>query len=156
MDDGFEFEGNIYNLRFQTPSHKGLEVRAESVAVGEFRRLMRLAVELQDDDGNPVAKTKFTPEQVDALDGLLEGFSRALVSWNLKKRGAPVPATPDGLDSMPLEFVFPVIKEWFTAVGGVAEDSALGKDSPSGVTFPESSLPMAPPSLNLGSLTTQS
>lgn len=155
MDDGFEFEGNIYNLTFQTPTHRGLKVRAESVPVGEFRRLMRLAVQLQDDDGKPVDARKITPEQADALDGLIEGFAQALVSWNLKKRGVPVPATPDGLNSMPLEFVFPVITEWFTAVGGVAEDSPLGKGSPSGVTFPESSLPMAPLSPSLGSLTKQ-
>lgn len=155
-DDGFEFEGNIYNLAFQTPTHRGLKVRAESVPVGEFRRLMRLAVELQDDDGEPVDKRKFTPEQADALDGLLEGFGKALVSWNLKKRGTPVPATPEGLNSMPLEFVFPIVSEWFTAIGGVAEDSPLGKGSLSGVTFPESSLPVAPLSPNLGSLTRQS
>lgn len=155
-DDGFEFEGNVYNLDFQTPTHRGLKVRAESVPVGEFRRLMRLAVELQGDDGEPKDKRTFTRADAEALDGLIEGFAQALVSWNVKKRGVPVPATPEGLNSMPLEFVFPVITEWFTAVGGVAEESALGKDFASGVTFPESSLPMAPPSLNLTSLTTQS
>lgn len=155
-DDGFEFEGNVYTLAFRTPSHRGLEVRAESVALGEFRRLIRLAVTLHGDDGKPKDKRKFTPEDVEALDGLIEGFSQALVSWNLKKKGVPVPATPEGLAGMPLEFVFPIIMEWFTAIGGVAEDSALGKDFASGVTFPESSPPMAPPSLNLTSLTTQS
>lgn len=155
-DDGFEFEENVYNLTFQTPTHRGLQVRALSVSIAEFRRLVRLAVELQDGDGKPKDARNFTREQIEALDGLIGGFSNALVSWNLKRKGVPVPATPDGLGTMPFEFLFPVIQEWFTAIGGVDEESPLGKDFASGVTFPESSLPMAPPSLNLTSLTTPS
>lgn len=152
---GFEFEENVYTLEFQTPSHRGLEVRCTSAPIGQLRRLIRMAVELQGAAGVPEAKRKLTPEQAAALEGLIDGFAEALVSWNLEKKGVPVPATAEGLDAQPLEFFFPVVTAWFDAIGGVAEESDLGKDLGSGVIFPESSLPMAPRSPSLGSLMTQ-
>ncbi|MGH3587162.1 MAG: hypothetical protein ACRDQ0_12645 [Pseudonocardia sp.] len=153
---GFEFEGNIYTLEFQTPTHWGLEVRCTSVPIGQLRRLIGMAVEVQAAAGQPQAKRKFTPAQAQALEGLISGFADALVSWNLERKGVPVPATQEGLDEQPFEFLYPVITAWFDAVGGVAEESDLGKGSPSGVIFPESSLPMAPRSPSLGSLMTPS
>ena len=153
---GFEFEENIYTLDFKTQSHQGLEVRCTSVPIGQLRRLIRMAVDLQGAADQPASKRKLTPEQAETLNGLINGFAEALVSWNLEKKGVPVPATAEGLDAQPLEFFFPVLMAWFDVIGGVAEDSDLGKGLGSGVTFPESSLPMAPRSPNLSSLMTPS
>jgi hypothetical protein len=127
----------------------GLEIRAHSVPMGQFLEFQGYAEEL--DKGDPVATR-----------ALLEMFAGVLVSWNLEVEtvvngqtiAQPVPATIDGLLSQDLEFVLAVVDKWMSAAAGVPDD--LGKESTSGVQFPEGSIPMDIPSLDLEQLIAQS
>lgn len=98
-----------------------------------------------------------TPEALNALSGLkgkieplYEALAEALVSWNYVLESldggedVPVPATAEGLRQMEGNDRTVVLKAWLKQVTPPAEDSDLGKGSPSGVIFPEASLPMAP------------
>jgi hypothetical protein len=144
----------IYRLVFEDPELEGLEVRARSVAIGKLLQISELK-ELRNSgelDGDGIAKTR----------DLLQIFADALVSWNLEIDTAvngevitqPVPATLDGLLSQDLGFVLQIIEAWMEAVTSVSK--SLGKASPSGVTFPEGSLPMEPLSSDLPTLVAQS
>jgi hypothetical protein len=140
----------VYRLVFEDPDLKGLEVKARSVAVGKLLQISELK-ELRNSgelDGDGIAKTR----------DLLKIFADALVSWNLEVDitvngeviTQPVPATLDGLLEQDLDFVLQIIEAWMEAVTSVSK--SLGKASPSGVTFPEGSLPMAPLSSDLPQL----
>ena len=117
---GFRHQPRTYLLTFEDPALEGLEVRARSLSIGE----------LQSDE--PV----------------VESFAHALVSWNLEDEdGNPLPATLETLRTYPdIGFINGLTKAWIDAVTGV--DDELGKDSTSGETFPEASIPMEPLSPN--------
>jgi hypothetical protein len=137
----------IYRLVFEDPDLEGLEVKARSVAIGKLLQISELK-ELRNSgelDGDGIAKTR----------DLLQIFADALVSWNLEDDAdQPIPATLDGLLDQDLGFVLQIIEAWMEAVTSVSK--SLGKASPSGVTFPEGSLPMEPLSSDLPKLIAQS
>jgi hypothetical protein len=83
----------------------------------------------------------FSANDLSAIEQLLNGFAKALVSWNLEEEdGTPVPPTLEKVREQEFIFILPVVTAWMDAIAGVSAD--LGKDSGSGVTFPEGSLPM--------------
>lgn len=116
----------------------GLEVRAKSLSIDNFLRvapLMELAG--KDRDG-------FSADDMAQIDEIFTVFAGALVDWNLEQEdGTPVPATREGLGRQDLAFGLAVAMQWLKTVVAVSPD--LGKDLPSGETFPEESgLPMEP------------
>jgi len=124
-------ELRVFRLTFE--DRPGLEVAARSVTLERWMEITGLsgddalsATSLPDDGPPPGA-------------GLREGFAEALVSWNLTNGGKPVPATPAGLAAQDVGLVRDLVKGWLEAVSGVSE--ALGKDSGSGGTSPEESIP---------------
>lgn len=136
-----------YRLVFEDPEFEGLEVRAKSVPTGSFLKITEL-MDLGGSEG-------FTSDDMDKIRDLFGTFAGALIDWNLEDDDdQPVPATLDGLLSQDLDFVLQIIKAWMEAVTTPPE--SLGKGSPSGVQFPEGSIPMAVPSPDLPKLVAQS
>lgn len=95
----------------------------------------------------------------ETFDELEEAFAAALVSWNYKVEAldgsgasVEVPARRDCFDQLEGSDLQLIIMAWFKQVKPTTPDTELGKGSPSGVTFPEGSLPMAPLSPSLSSL----
>lgn len=136
---GYRREAIQYKLVFDDPSMEGLEVTTKSVSSGRLLKLMKLA----DLAGSAGKKRQFTADDARAVESLFNGFASALVSWNLEdEKGEPVPPTLEGVQEQDFDFVLSIIMSWIEAVAGVSSD--LGKDSSSGVSFPEGSLPMDP------------
>lgn len=146
-----------YRLVFADPEFEGLEVRARSVPTGQFLKITEL-MGLKDSGG-------FTAEDKDKITELFATFADALIDWNLEDdekdesgqrtgRDIPVPATLAGLLTQDLDFVLDIIKAWMDAVTTVPD--AVGKASPSGVTYPEGLIPMDPLSSARLSLSAQS
>lgn len=133
---GYLPEETVYRLKFE--KHEGLEVDTVSVPTGALLKMIRLA--------DKASGSKSMAENLDVVQTLFEGFSDALVSWNLQaRRGGQivdVPATVEGMNSQPLPLVMEIIAAWIKAVAGVS--APLENDSKPGSTFPEGSLPMDP------------
>ncbi|HET7846937.1 MAG TPA: hypothetical protein VFL72_05545 [Acidimicrobiia bacterium] len=134
---GFKKESTIFKLEFEDPAYSGLEVLAKSVPTGDFLDLMDAAAKMD------LTSKTFSPDDLKAVKILIEGFGRALVSWNLEDDDdEPVPATIEGVRGQELPFLLPIVTSWMDAVAGVSAD--LGKESSSGETSPEVAIPMAP------------
>ncbi len=84
-----------------------------------------------------------------ALVKLLQQFGEVLESWNVERRGEPVPATYEGLRLLDVTFVMAIIGAWLTGTTGADEE--LGKDSASGGTSPGGQAAMAALSASLPS-----
>ena len=131
---GYLVEPKGFKLKFE--ERPGLEVTAESLELGEFLNVVKLA-------GNDAL------EAAKNADQLFVTFANALMSWNVEKRGPdgevhPVPPTLEGLHSLQFDFVLEIVMAWVQAMGGV--DSPLKRGSSNGATNLESSMPMSPPS----------
>lgn len=138
---GFVRERKVFKLVFDDPDMAGLEVRARSLPLDGLMEIAKMA-----DLAGVEIKTVPTAEQMGILDGLFQRFASVLIDWNLEEDPGdggppvPVPATLEGLHSQDMDFVLTVVMAWIEAVAGVA--APKGPRSPSGVTFPEGSLPM--------------
>ncbi|HEY6432135.1 MAG TPA: hypothetical protein VIZ17_09130, partial [Acetobacteraceae bacterium] len=129
---GFRPKKKIYKLVFESADMEGLEVAMRSVSIGSMLKMAAVA---------DAAKR----EEVDAagLEDMFARFARALEHWNVEDdAGEAVPADLNGVRSQDADFVMAIFEAWFEAVMNVGDD--LGKDSSSGGTSPEASLPMAP------------
>lgn len=105
-----------------------LVVRMKAIRIGKLRKLVRLI----DDEGQ-------TSE--DGLDEMFELLLEGLVSWNLDdEEGRPLPTTQDGIDELELPMVLEIMERWLKEMTSVDDD--LGKDSPSGASFPGRPLTM--------------
>lgn len=52
-------------------------------------------------------------------DAVVEAFARALQSWDLEWDGAPVPCTPEGLQSLPSWVADALAEAWLSARAGL-------------------------------------
>ncbi|TDC47637.1 hypothetical protein E1281_25895 [Actinomadura sp. KC345] len=121
---GYRRKAKLITLKFADPEYIGFECVVKSLPVKQFLKLAAL----QDS------------EEVEAVEALLQMFTRALVRWNLEDDdGRPVPTTYDAVAELDFDFVMDLIDRWTAAMGGVDED--LGKGSTSGQSFPEVSIP---------------
>lgn len=127
---GYRRERRLFNLKFEDPEYAGLEVLIRTLPVGEFLGLAKLQNAL--DESNP---------DFSAVEKLFKVFLEKLIRWNVEDpdSGEPVPATMAGLNTLELDFVLAIIGAWINSMAGVSP--SLGKDSPSGVTFPEVDVP---------------
>ena len=123
MSGGFEAPGTGNVLDFTGTPYEGLEVTVDSAPLGLLLDIME-------------GYTAITAEQLDmtaaapVLLKLLEQFGKVLESWNVTRRGEPVPPTFEGLKQLDAGFVTAIIGAWLTGTTGADEE--LGKDSPSG------------------------
>jgi hypothetical protein len=132
---GFKKVSTVLRLKFEDAAMTGLEVLAKSVPTGDFLDLMEAAGKMD------LTSQDFDPEDLKAVRVLIEGFAKALVSWNLEDEdGQPVPATLQGVRDQELDFLLPIVTAWMDAVAGVS--ASLGKASGSGGTSLEAAIPM--------------
>jgi hypothetical protein len=158
----FVLKRNLIRLTF-AEGHplEGLEVLTERVSTDTQLDIIDMAGDLfglsdLNLDGLDEAKIKGLRQQIEPLLGL---FAKSLVSWDLELEslieGAPpepVPATREGLGRLDFKVTMDLFTAWYRQLAPPAPSSELGKDSPSGVVFPEGSLPMVPLSPSLLSL----
>lgn len=132
---GFKKQTTIYELTFEDPDLEGLEIKAKSVPSGDLLDLMDAASKVD------VTTKTFSSDDLSAIEQLLNGFAKALVSWNLEEEdGTPIPPTLEKVREQEFIFILPIVTAWMDAIAGVSSD--LGKDSGSGETSLVESLPM--------------
>lgn len=129
---GYEFDETVYRLTFE--KRPGLKVAIFEPVTDDLLTLQ----ELQDGDGSGEDGRK--------MFRILAGY---LESWNVERKGEPVPATYEGLLSLPLSFQKELIDAWLNAVTGV--EPPLSSASGSGGSSPEASLQLASASAPLPS-----
>jgi hypothetical protein len=140
---GFKRKRSNYKLTF-ADGHElsGLVVVMKSTSVGRLIELQRLGEQAggADDDTAP-------PE---ALEEMVQLLADGIVEWNLEdEHDRPIPPGRDALMDEDPAFLMALIEAWSQAMSGVSDD--LGKDSTSGESFPEESLPMETLSPSLAS-----
>jgi hypothetical protein len=114
-------------LVFTEPEYSGLFIRAQMVSIGTYLSFQELSEEAE--------------SKTDRARHMMTVFGGMLIEWNLvDPHGNPIPANTEGLLTLPPVFVMRIIDAWREATSGVSTD--LGKDSGSGETSPEQSLPM--------------
>ena len=108
----------------------GAVARFREPGVGSFAGLMDLR---DDSDVDPEPLFTFVADY--------------LVSWNLTRDGAPIPATAEGVRSLSAALFAKFLDLWMEAIGGA--DAPLGSPSPNGgPPAAVRDLPMEPPSQN--------
>lgn len=142
---GFELEEDHFHLFFEDARFDGLEVVIARMSIRES-----LAFD----------KARFTAantlEEVEArMEKLAKVLGEQLVSWNLAKRGRPVPCTAAGILAQDERILDAIIDAYIQAVRGVAAPLALSSsDTGSSSTDGSSSegllpIPMEPLSESL-------
>lgn len=130
----------ILNLQFADEELEGLEVRAHSVSMGKLLEVADQATAARE-GGVGLAEVR----------DLLEMFAGALVSWNAQDEDEQaIPATREGLLDQEVDWTIGIMLAWFDAM--VSLPGPLVQRSTSGARFPEVSIPMDVPSLNLENL----
>ena len=88
---GFEVRETLVLLRFTEPAYKDLVVECSAISVGDLREAAKLASINADN-----------PSELDLakIDRLIAAFAGSLRSWNLTRRGKPIPATLRGVQSL--------------------------------------------------------
>jgi hypothetical protein len=126
----FELEESYALLVFDEEELAGLEVRCRTdTPLSVFLEFQQLAASGSDDPA--AARPAF------------ELFADAVLdSWNLTRKGKPVPPDRDGVLSLPPRIATRLVVEWSGVVGGVDEDlepeppstimSAAGSDEQTG------------------------
>jgi hypothetical protein len=126
---GFEAPETTYRLKFADPEFEGLEVRVRAGTVGSMLRISHLPMDL-----------RAIADNQEKLDLFLGVFAEHLASWNLERRGKPIPANREGIDSQELPFISVIVTEWLKAVIGIPDP--LGEPSDNGDPALEASLSM--------------
>lgn len=139
---GFEAPGTGTRLDFAGTKYEGLEVTVDSVPLG-------LLTDIMQDYSALTAEDVDLKAAMPVVMRLLGSFGEVLESWNVEKRGEPVPATAEGLRSLDLMFVMAVIGAWVT--GTAQAPDPLPGSSDSGGTSPGALAAMAAASSSLPS-----
>lgn len=124
---GFEAPGTGVLLDFAGTEFDGLEVTVDSVSLGTLTDIMESYSE--------ATEGAETAQGMAALVKLATQFAGCLESWNLEKRGKPVPADYEGFLSLDHQFALKLIGMWISRT--TAASPELGKDLSSGGTSPE-------------------
>jgi hypothetical protein len=143
---GYEAPGTGSVLDFAGTAHEGLEVTVDSVSIGVMLDILQ--------DYSALTAENVTPAKAAGLITSLTGsFGAVLESWNVTRRGEPVPPTAEGLRSLDSGFVMDVVGAWLT--GTAAAPPPLPGSSPSGGPSPEELAQMAAQSSSLPSSSPQ-
>jgi hypothetical protein len=132
---GFKKPVTIYKLLFEGTEYDGLEIHTKSLSVGEMQEITRTSAGISE-KGISTALGK-----VEASEEVLQRFADSILMWNLEEDdGTPIEPTLKNVLEQEAAFVNAIVTAWMEATTGVSVE--LGKDSPSGETFPEASIPM--------------
>ena len=111
---GFEPPGSGAKLDFSDTAYAGLEVTMDAVSLGDLLDIQGLA------------ETGTTA----AVREMVARFAKSLESWNVTRKGEPVPATLEGALSLDAVFVGALVRAW--AQGTAEAPPPLPGGSPSG------------------------
>jgi hypothetical protein len=126
---GFEPPETLYKLIFEDPAMAGLEVTAREPTTGQLLTLTEVG------SGDP---KNAGPAQIKSAFALFAGL---LDSWNVERKGVPVPADFSGVLSLSPGFITKIIDALGKAVAGVDPTSPAGSG---GGGTPGTSIPMEP------------
>lgn len=121
---GYEVEDTTYTLEFD--DRPGAEVRMRAGSVEDHLAALRLDWVLV-----PGELARRFPDDDKAQEAefrrLYSIFVHHVDSWNLERKGQPVPTTVDGLMGLDREFVKPMVTAWLRGVFGLS--APLGQPS---------------------------
>lgn len=115
------------------------------MSIREYSALLRTARRFEGRD-----EDSMTPEDIDEFANLLQTFGdQVLVRWDLMKSGTDVPATGEGMNTLPMPAAMAIFQAWSEAVSTpdpkADDDSASGEpsadDQPSDATAASSPSP---------------
>lgn len=110
---GFEVKENTARLVFEDPSFDGLEVVCALIPLDELTAAASLA---------SIDPANVTPADLAKVQQLRDAFAGALRTWNLTRKGKPVPATLAGVKSLDLLFMLQLIRPWIENSAVVAAE----------------------------------
>ena len=143
MADGYEVEDTTYTLEFD--DHPGAEIVCCAGTMASHLEALSLDWVLSRE---AFSQRFHTDEEVNAEFARLFGiFAEHIVSWNLTRKGEPVPITADGLMSLDREFAKSATVAWLRGVFGISAPLEQPSEATETDSFDESSIPMViPPS----------
>ena len=140
---GFDVSTTGSILNFDEDSkYPGLVVKLDEPPIGLLTDVMKNYSRFTGGNVTP-------QEAAELIEALVGGFASVLEEWNAERKGAPVPATVEGVRSLGPTFVMGIIGAWVT--GKTAAGDELGKGSTSGGSSPEELAAMAALSQSLPS-----
>lgn len=138
-DEGYVVKKTLFRLRFRDGRHEGAVIKVRGMSIDDLMTLNGAIPDLSLDG-------TMTPGMVREYPFLLDMLADFLVEWNLRdeESNVKIPATRAGLGSLEIPFSTEIVCAWLPASAGMSKE--LGKESSSGDTSPELSIPMEPPS----------
>jgi len=128
---GFEAPETLFRLKFEDPDMAGLEVMVREPSIDDLLTMTGIEA--------PDAKT-MDPAKIRAM---FSAFADLLDSWNLTRKGEPVPATYEGVISQSPGFIMKIISALDKTIA--RPDPTSSPASSAGETSGlESSIPMTP------------
>lgn len=133
---GFKKPVTLYKLLFEGTEYDGLEITTKSLSVGEMQEITKTSAGISEKG------ISTTLGMVEASAEVLQRFADSIIEWNLEEDdGTPIRPSLNNVMNQEAAFVHTIVTAWMQATVGVSAD--LGKDSGSGGTFPEATIPMA-------------
>lgn len=129
-DGGYDVE-ETYLITWE--KRPGAWMRARSLGTGEMlarNAELNALREKAEADGDREAKTRLTFEHAAGL------LADVIVGWNMRRRGEALPITYESMMLLSDGLLLDAYKAYMTGNGEVGEGSDLGKDSPSGGSYP--------------------
>lgn len=134
--EGFEAPETLYRLTFEDPAMAGLVVTIREPSIDDLLAMTGMEV--------PDAK-KMDPAKIRAM---FKSFADLLDSWNITRKGVPVPATLEGVTSQSPAFIMKIM----AAMDQITRpDPTSPPASPTGgsdgleTSIPMTPLPTSPP-----------
>jgi hypothetical protein len=128
---GFEREPKVYPIDWVDGEWAGMSVSVRKMRYGD---LLDGGVTL-DWSATGTPRTEF----LEGLAATTRALSSVLDSWNLTRKGKPIPATLEGLRSLDEDQAIAIVMTW--AVKFVGVSVPLERPSDSGATSPDLSIP---------------
>jgi len=129
---GFEPPSSGQKLDFSDTAYAGLEVTMDAVSLGDLLDIEELA---EAASAGAAARELFAR------------FAKCLESWNVTRKGEPVPATLEGVLSQDAAFVLAVVQAWQQGMAQAPPPLPGGSGS-GGSSAAESTLGLAAASRN--------
>lgn len=134
---GYKVPRDVFKLIFA--QHDGLEIRITSPSVGEVMSVMKLI------KYKGIDPQKLSEADIEDFRRPQKIFAKHLISWNLlDDDDEPIPATLEGVESLPRKFFEEITNAWVNNTAGVPKDSPLDSRLADGLLFPEDSIPVEP------------
>lgn len=121
----------VYKLRFEELDDLRVRVRKPSL---KGMRLLTRAVRTLGDDLRGEHLDSLS--RLDAWTDLFDALADALIDWDLKDQGIPVPATQAGVEEQDIEFLMRIASAWYHRV-------VMRVDQPEPAATPEPAAPAA-------------